>query len=143
MDPMSDKDELSTFADEEVDERLRWRRVESEALAWCEPLARMIGHKEICSAIDVSGGQLTRELSPVYENRLSLLAALKIGRRTQHEKLARIIVCDGLGMRLPEWQKRNATDADELAALRTEVRELGQVGQLLIDRAKRRARGGP
>jgi hypothetical protein len=116
--------------------------VEREALILCEPLARMIGHKDITHALQVSGGQLTRELSSAYENRLSLATGLYILRRSQNEKLARIIVCDGAGYRLPEPQKRKATPEERLRAIEEECHGSGQAGQAILAAAARRVRSG-
>jgi hypothetical protein len=133
---------LAGFTDPEVDERERWSRLEREAVLLCEPLARLLGHKKICDVTDVSMGQLSRELSPHYDTNLSLKRAVFITRETQNERLAQIIVCDGLGARMPEWQKRKVSEGDELRALRAEVREMGATGQVVLDRAARRARSG-
>lgn len=137
MDSIAQEQELS-----ETEERLHWQGVERSALAFCEPLSRMIdgGRKKLMGAVDVSEGQLSRELSPNYDNRLSLSVALYIGKSSQDERLARTIVCDGLGMQMPDWQKRRVAEKDEFAALRAECRDAGPVGELLLERAKRRAR---
>jgi hypothetical protein len=135
--------EMSSFTDPEADERARWERVEKEALTLCDPLARMIGHKIICGATDVSMGQLTRELSPNYENKLSLKTGLFVLRRSQNEKLARLLICDAADYRMPEPQKRRATPEEELRALKVEIRErAGDFGASLIEAAQRRARSG-
>lgn len=134
--------DLSSFVNMEEDERGVWKRVEDDALALCGPLAAMIGHKHITYGLDVSAGQLTRELSPSYENRLSLGVALYILRRSQNEKLARVIVCDGAGLRLPEWQKRKVTPEEENRAFRRACRESGAAGAAIYEIAQRFARGG-
>lgn len=134
--------ELSGFTDPDSDEVLHWQRVEREALALCDPLSRMVGHKNICWATGVSGGQLTREISPVYDNRLSLAVALYVLRHSQNEKLARVLICDGAGYRLPDPQKRKATTEEELRALREVLREAGPVGMAALDAAARRVRSG-
>ena len=132
------------FTDPEGDERAHWARVESDVLRLCAPLAHMITHKSICAAVDVSGGQLSRELSPHHDNRLSLAVGLYILRRTQHQQLARVVICDGASYRLPDPQRRRVTETEELRALRATLSEEmpGDVGASLIDKAKRRARSG-
>lgn len=135
-------DQLSSFTDPDGDERAHWQRVDSEALRWCSQLALMIGHKQLVDPLDKSKGAISRELSPSYDTSLSLNLALCILRRTQHQELARIIFCDGAGARMPEWQKRKVTETDDLQALKTELREMGAVGMMVIDRARRRARAG-
>lgn len=135
--------DLGGYSDPEADETEYWSRVEREALLLCEPLARMVGLKRICAALDVSKGQLSRELSPHYENNLALRTALYIGRASQNEKLARVIVCDGLGARMPEWQRRKVTAEEELRAYKAACRESGPAGEAIDAEAKRRARGGP
>jgi hypothetical protein len=134
--------DLVGFTDPEADEVAHWQRLEREAANLCDPLARMIGHKNITFPLGLSGGQLTRELSSAYDNRLSLSVALITGRRSQNERLARLIVCDGLGMRMPEWQRRKVTPEEDLRALREECRNAGIAGQAILDAAGRRARGG-
>lgn len=134
--------DLAGFVDSEADERERWARLEREALALLDPLARMIGHKEICDGTDVSKGQLSRELSPNYETRLSLRTALFVGRRTRNERLAQIVVCDGLGMRMPEWQRRKASPEEELRALKDECRQNGVAGQAILEGASLRVKAG-
>lgn len=134
--------DLTGYADPEADERERWARIEREALLLCEPLARIVGHKRVCSATDVSMGQLSRELSPHYDTNLSLKRALFLARETQHERLAQIVTCDGLGLKWSEWQKRKITETDELRALRAECREMGAAGEVILQRATQRARSG-
>jgi hypothetical protein len=133
---------LSGFTDPDSDEVLQWQRVERETAALCEPLAQLIGHKHIAWALGVSGGQLTRELSPAYENRLSLSTGLYILRRSQNEKLARVLICDGAGYRLPEPQKKKATVEEELRALKAAVAELGSAAPGVLADAARRLRAG-
>jgi hypothetical protein len=132
--------DLAGFTDPETDERERWARLDREALLLCDPLARMLGHKKMCSALDVSKGQLSRELSEHYETNLSLRTALYLGRETQNERLATIIVCDGLGMRLPEWQKKKVTDADWRRAFIEACGAAGVAGSAILDEATRRAK---
>lgn len=134
--------DLAGFTDAEWYERERWARIEREYLSLAEPLSKMVGPKIICEAIDVSGGQLSRELSPHYDSRPSLIGALCIGRASQNERLASLIVCDGLGMRMPEWQKRKVTAEDELRAIKEECRASGAAGEAIMAGAARRARGG-
>lgn len=133
-------DDLAGFTDPEADEVERWRHVEREVLILADPLARMIGHKRICADLDKSKGQLSRELSPAYDSGLGLLTGLCIGRASQSEKLARVIVCDGLGMRMPDWQRPKVSEGDELRALKEELREAGVAGLAIIESAKKRAR---
>jgi hypothetical protein len=134
--------DLAGFTDPEADEHERWARVEREALILCEPLARMIGHKKICSALDVSKGQLSRELSPHYENNLALRTALLIGRESQNEKLKRLIVCDGLGAQMPDWQRRRVSLEEELRAFKDACHEAGLAGEAIAADAARRSRSG-
>lgn len=131
------------FSDPEGDEQAHWRKVEGDALRLCEPLSRMVTHKTVCNAIDVSGGQLSRELSVHHENRLSLATALYILRRTQHAQLARVIICDGAGYQLSDPQKRKVSEGEELRALKATLAEDGgEYGRLMIEKAKQRARSG-
>jgi hypothetical protein len=102
--------DLAGFTDPEWSERERWARIEREYLALAEPLSKMIGPKIICDAIDVSGGQLSRELSPSYGNRPSLIGALCIGRASQNERIAQLVVCDGLGLGLADTQPKKITE---------------------------------
>lgn len=126
----------------DTEEKMLWQRVDREALAFCDPLSRMVGRKELIYRVGKSEGQLSRELSPDYDTNLSLLTALYVGRHSQDERLARVIVCDGLGMRMPEWQKRKVTPEDRLAALEAECRASGAAGAAILDSADRRARSG-
>jgi hypothetical protein len=137
MDASAHEQELS-----DTEEKLHWQGVEREALAFCDPLSRMVGRKELIYRVGVSEGQLSRELSPEYDNRLSLSVALYILRHSQDERLARIIICDGAGYRLPEPQKRKVTPDEELRALKEECRQAGVAGQAILDGAAKRARGG-
>lgn len=93
----------------DTEEKLHWQRVEREALAFCDPLSRMLGRKDLIYCVGVSEGQLSKELSPDYDNRLSLSVALYILRHSQDARLARILFCDGAGYQLPEPQKRRVT----------------------------------
>src|SRR3954470_5724544 len=121
--------------------RERWASIDRQYLAIAEPLHKIVGPKLICDAIDVSRGQLSREFSASYGNRPSLIGALCLGAATQNERIAQLIVCDGLGMRMPEWQRRKITVEDELRALRAEVREkLGSVGEEIVQAGTKRAR---
>lgn len=133
---------LSGFSDPDSDEKLLWERVEREAVALCEPLSRLVRRKEIIYHLGVSEGQLSRELNPEYDNRLSLAVGLYILRHSQNDKLARVLICDGAGYRLPEPQKRKTTPEDEVRALRDECRESGAAGQAILDGAARRLRSG-
>lgn len=126
----------------DTEEQLLWQRVEREALAFCDPLSRMVGRKDLIYRVGVSEGQLSKELSPDYDNRLSLTVALYILRHSQDQRLARILFCDGAGYQLPDPQKRKVTPEDELAALKAELREGGIAGQAFLDAAAKRARGG-
>lgn len=132
--------DLAGFSDPAAEETGRWDRLERDVLVLAEPLGRMLTHKHLCDRLDKSKGQLSRELSPHYESDLSLTTALCIGRETQNERMARIIVCDGLGLRMPEWQRPKITEADELRALKEELRESGAAGLAILEGAKRRAR---
>jgi hypothetical protein len=132
--------DVSAALDADTDEVLRWQAFEREALALCDPLARMVGHKNITYHLGVSGGQLTRELSAAYENRLSLAVGLYLLRHTQHERLAQLVICDGAGYRLPEPQKRKLSFEERYRALEEECRSAGAAGQALLDAANRRAR---
>lgn len=134
--------DLAGFTDPEADEVHRWQRIEREVLTVADPLARMIGYKRICADLDMSKGQLSRELSPAYDSGLRLLTGLYILRASQNERLARVVVCDGAGLRMPEWQRRKASPEEELRALREEVRELGPAGQTILAGAARRVKAG-
>lgn len=125
----------------DAEEKLLWQRVEREALAFCDPLSRMVGRKDLIYRVGVSEGQLSRELSPDYENRLSLTVGLYILRHSQDQRLARIVFCDGAGYQLPEPQKRKVTPEDRLAALEATCRESGPAGQAILETADKRARG--
>lgn len=132
--------DLVGFDDPDAFDASRWEKFERDVLILAAPLAQLLEPKKICSAIDKSRGQLSRELSPNYDNGVSLLAAACITRASQNDKLARVIVCDGLGMTFPGWQRQRFTDGDELRALREECRELGQVGVAVLEGAKKRLR---
>lgn len=134
--------DLAGFVDPDMDEVAHWERFDRQAQILCEPLARMIGHKNITFALGKSGGQLTRELSSAYDNNLSLSTGLYILRASQNEKLARVLICDGAGYQLSEPQKRTLTPAEELRALKAECRAAGPAGSAILEAAYRRAKGG-
>jgi hypothetical protein len=137
MDASLHEQELS-----DTEEKLHWQAVEREALAFCDPLSRMVGRKDLIYRVGVSEGQLSRELSPEYDNRLSLSVALYILRHSQDVRLARIIFCDGAGYQLPDPQKRRVTPDEELRALKEECRAAGVAGQAILEGAAKRARSG-
>jgi hypothetical protein len=126
----------------DTEEQLLWQRVEREALAFCDPLSRMVGRKDLIYHVGVSEGQLCRELSPEYDNRLSLTVALYILRHSQDQRLARILFCDGAGYQLSDPQKRKVTPEDRLRALEVECKESGAAGAAILEAADRRARAG-
>ena len=126
--------------DPDVDEKALWRRVEAETQALIEPLARMVNRKDMVFHLGVSEGQISRELSEAYDNRLSLSLGLYVLRHTQHDRFAQLLICDAAGYRLPEPQKRKVTEADELRAFKEACRDAGIAGQAIAEDAKRRAR---
>lgn len=134
--------ELSGIEETDLEEKMRWERVEREAVTLCDPLSRILHRKDIIFRTGVSEGQLSRELSPDYDNRLSLVTALYILRHSQHERLAQLLICDGGGYRLPEPQKRKVSTEERLRALEAECRNAGPAGAALLDAADKRARSG-
>jgi hypothetical protein len=142
VDEETQNDNLSGFTDPAADEVARWERVEREALILCDPLARMIGHKNITHPLGMSAGQLSKELSASDDKRLSLAVGLCILNKSQNDKLARLLICDAAGYRLPEPQKRKATAEEELKALKEELRQAGSVGSAIIGLAQARLRAG-
>lgn len=143
MDSTEQEIELSGFRDPDVDERVLWKRVEMEALALADPLSRIIKRKEIIYHLGISEGQLSRELSADYENRLSLSVGLYILRHSQHDRLAKVLICDAAGYVLPQPQHRKVTSEMRLKAYEEVCRRSGPAGEAMAREAELLARSTP
>lgn len=133
-------DNLRGLTVPDEDETIRWHGVENSFLVLAEPIAKLLGHKQICSDLDMSKGQLSRELSPNYDTGLRFLTGVYLINKSQNDRLASIAVCQGMGLQMPDWQKRKVTVEDELKAYKAACADAGLAGVAIAEDAKRRAR---